>query len=143
MAIFTPCLVPKTIILTFVDRSSTTSQQLNMEDSGGKGGKRDDMEAGKGFDESKSSGKGGGGSAGSGHDEKLAQFIAFTGATEDVANHWLEVRVWRILIVHKSFFLSHHPAPGALHEGVIVGVARVNNVYEFKRTLSQQCRTIF
>lgn len=37
-------------------------------------------------------GAGGGGSNGSGNDEKLAQFIAFTGAAEDVAKHWLEVR---------------------------------------------------
>lgn len=29
-------------------------------------------------------------SGSSGNDEKLAQFIAFTGAPEDVANHWLE-----------------------------------------------------
>lgn len=37
-------------------------------------------------------GGGGGGSGGSGNDEKLAQFIAVTGvASEDIANHWLEV----------------------------------------------------
>lgn len=43
-------------------------------------------------------GKGGGagGSGGDGgNDEKLAQFIAVTGvASEDIANHWLEVKVF-------------------------------------------------
>lgn len=37
-------------------------------------------------------GGGTGSGSGGGNDEKLAQFIAFTGATEDIANHWLEVR---------------------------------------------------
>lgn len=46
-------------------------------------------------------GKGGGGGGkgaggGDGNDEKLAQFIAVTGvSSEDVANHWLEVRAIR------------------------------------------------
>lgn len=46
----------------------------------------------KGGAAGKGSGGGGGGGS-SGNDEKLAQFIAFTGAPEDVANHWLEVSV--------------------------------------------------
>lgn len=39
--------------------------------------------------------KSGGGGGGGDNDEKLAQFIAVTGvASEDIANHWLEVTVF-------------------------------------------------
>lgn len=58
-----------------------------MADSEGKGGGGGGDGVAKGFEESKS--VDGGGTAG--QDEKLAQFIAFTGTTEEVANHWLEV----------------------------------------------------
>lgn len=55
-------------------------------DGGGNGG--DILSAGKGA----AGGSGGSGNSdGSGNDEKLAQFVAVTGVSEDVANHWLEV----------------------------------------------------